>query len=143
MRTVRVSETACHVFGRFGSTQAELSKEQEHRQKGLKAARTGAARDAYGTNVTGTISEHVRHWLECFLSKNLAVVCTMSKNRVEFQCIFTDKKGREIKNTLFGFQRDSMILSVLRQTVKVLLSSVLSQPLTDSKTAVKKQRNLK
>lgn len=65
------------------------------------------------------------------------MVCAIKKNRAEFQCIFTDGKGREIKTVLFGFQRKSLILSVPGKTVNALLSSMYFQLLIDFKALVK------
>lgn len=94
MWTVCVNETACIWKTRI-HTGRDLQGARTQAERAQSSARTGTAHKAYGINVTVTISEHVWHWLECLLSKNLALVCTMRKNRVEFQCIFTDKKGNQ------------------------------------------------
>lgn len=129
-----------HIFERLRPTQAEISKEQEHNKGSKQDTHWHRTKDSRRKCNCDNFRTHW-DWPEYLLSKNLAFICIIRKNRVEFQRIFTDEKGRECKSTLFGFQRDSMLLSVLRKTVNALLSSVFSQLLTDSKTDVKKQTN--
>ncbi|CAI9717033.1 Hypothetical predicted protein [Octopus vulgaris] len=74
------------------------------------------------------------------LSKKTTLVGTTRKNRVEFLSAFTNEKERKVNSTIFGFQKDSMILSydLKKNYVVTLMSTMYSQPSVDSKGAEKK-----
>ncbi|CAI9716803.1 Hypothetical predicted protein [Octopus vulgaris] len=82
------------------------------------------------TNVEGLARE--------LLSKKTVSVGTIRKNRVELPNASTN--GKEINNTIFGFRKDSMILSYCpkKNYVVIFMSTMHSQPSIDSKSAEKK-----
>ncbi|XP_029633775.1 piggyBac transposable element-derived protein 4-like [Octopus sinensis] len=72
------------------------------------------------------------------LSKKTVLGGTIRKNRVELPSASTN--GKEINNTIFGFRKDSMILSYCpkKNYVVIFMSTMHSQPSIDSKSAEKK-----
>ena len=64
------------------------------------------------------------------LQKNLTLIGTMRKKKPELLTEFTVAKGRNVKNTIFGFQLDATIASYCPKTNRVVnvLSTMHSQP---------------
>ncbi|CAI9726495.1 Hypothetical predicted protein [Octopus vulgaris] len=74
------------------------------------------------------------------LSKKTTSDGRIKKHKVELPSAFKNRKERETNSTIFGFQKDSMILSYCpkKNFVVTLMSTMHSQPSIDSKSAEKK-----
>ena len=68
------------------------------------------------------------------LHKNFTLIGTMRKSKSDLPTEFTLAKGRNVKNTVFGFQLDAMIASYCPKTNRVfnMLSTMHSQPEIES-----------
>ena len=68
------------------------------------------------------------------LHKNLTLIGTMRKSKLELPTEFTVAKGRNVKSTVFSFQLDAMIALYCPKTNRVvnMLSTMHSQPENES-----------
>lgn len=98
-----------YLFGRFRSTQVEIYKRNKGRTKGQRQYQHDRELKSQGINITRQFWNRFGICLSTTRLKKkkkmLALICFLvRKNRVEFQCIFTDGKEEESRAHYLDFK---------------------------------------